>query len=1048
MSRLILLFAIILSLLPVASRAQLAAVAEKPIRIGRMPSLSPDGAKICFGYQGNLWVTLVAGGAATRLTANDSYDNNPRWSADGQWIAFNSNREGGSQIFVIPSVGGTAKQITFHSSTTTLCDWFPDGKALLVMTARETRYPSLYRLDLPSGRMHLLVTDTVKSILASLSPDGKWIAYTRGALADVIRKGYRGSANYDVYIAPVDRSAPPRKLTDSDRNDMWPAWSADSKTVYYCSERAGTMTVWKQGATGGNPVRVVNDPMDAVRYLSASRNGQMLAYECDNRICTTPVTGGPAKEVFILCRTDEKGPKTTFANYSNTNVSEYAVAPDGKHTAVIIRGDIFLATNDKPGEAKRLTDTPSREIGVTWSPDSKSIVYTSNQTGRFKLYRMDIATKDVKTLTAGDGIDSLPTYSPDGKWIAFLRSPNTSIHLIRPDGKDEQVAVKGPKIETVHWSPDGKWLAYNQEDAIRVMDVWVARVSADAVPVKVGTPINVSDHPGSNELPDWVSDGTKLLFRSNRYRNRDIETINDSGKYSLYSVSLEKEKEKFDEDDEPAKPAEKKPVDVKINPDEIEKRAKSVTAPEGGVVEFKVSPDGKSVAFTAGPRGQTDLWLTPIEGGSTTRLTTGEGPRNLQWSADSNKVYYISTAQSLKSMTKTATPGAVAFTVRMQTDRIVDYKAIFDEGWGKLNDWYYDKTFHGVDWLAVGAKYRGLIDQVTTRVDFDYLFTQMLGELNSSHTGFRNAATTRPARATGMLGVIADSEYAGPGVRISSVTPRSPADRDESRLRVGEYILSVDDATVLADSTLDQALTDKVNRTVVLKVNSKPSLEGARTVKIKPITIAAHQALLYEQWIDGRRAAVEKASGGRIGYLHVSDMGDDARNRFERDLYSIGQRKEGMVIDVRGNMGGDTHDSLLRMIERNKHYFTFAPRLETPFAVPERAYTKPLILLTDGEALSDAEVFANGFRELGLGKIVGEPTMGWIIFTYGFPLLDGTVCRIPHLGCFTNSGKDMENWGVPVDIRVENTPADAMAGRDPQVERAVEEVLKDPRLKK
>ena len=237
-----------------------------------------------------------------------------------------------------------------------------------------------------------------------------------------------------------------------------------------------------------------------------------------------------------------------------------------------------------------------------------------------------------------------------------------------------------------------------------------------------------------------------------------------------------------------------------------------------------------------------------------------------------------------------------------------------------------------------------------------------------------------------------------------------------------------------------------MGRTVTLLVNSKPDKIGARVVKIKPINSGEWRGLLYEKWLDERRATVEKESGGRLGYLHVPDMGDAARNRFERELFSIGQRKEGMIIDMRFNNGGDTHDSLLKILERNKHYFTFAPRTEASFPQPERAYTKPIILLINEFALSDAEVFANGFKELKLGKVIGTPTMGWIIFTSGTGLLDGSFMRLPYMGCYTLDGRDMENWGVPPDILVENTPAAYLAGHDTQLESATRELLKDSRL--
>jgi len=507
---------------------------------------------------------------------------------------------------------------------------------------------------------------------------------------------------------------------------MWPCWSGDSKTVFYTSEREGLATVWKQPRDGGRPTQVVTHPPDAVRWLAIARSGSDLVYECDDRIGVTSAKGGPVTAPPILCRTDERGPHAAYTTYSGSNVSEYELSPDGRRMAFVVRGDIFVVTIEKGGEAKRLTDNPTRDGDMAWSPDGK-----------------------------------------------------------------------------------------------------------------------------------------KLAFRSNRYHNRDIETINDSGRYTLYTVPLEREKEKFDEDEDAPKPAgkpadkpgekkEDKPVVVKAAPQEIERRAKQIVGLDEGIGAYSVSPDGKTVVFTARSLGTSDLWQVGTDGGAVQRLTTnGTSIGDFEWAPDSSRFYFLSGGAIHWLPRGGGAMGTVGFTVRMEIDRLVDYKATFDEAWQNLNDRYYDPKFHGADWNALRQKYRTKVDYVTVRPDFNYLMTELLGELNSSHTGFSGGGS-RPARETGYLGIWHDDAYAGPGIKVRTVLHRSPADHEESRLNAGDYILSIDGQEVQADSTCDKALTEKVGRTVPLLVNNKADKTGARTVKIKPIGYGEGRNLLYEKWLEGR----------------------------------------------------------------------------------------------------------------------------------------------------------------------------------------------------
>lgn len=423
------------------------------------------------------------------------------------------------------------------------------------------------------------------------------------------------------------------------------------------------------------------------------------------------------------------------------------------------------------------------------------------------------------------------------------------------------------------------------------------------------------------------------------------------------------------------------------------------------------------------------------------RLAVGVGASTnpIIWAAG-NRIYFINgdTVQYVPS--GGGGPNALGFTARMDIDLAEDRRVAFNEAWKELNDRFYDPKFHGRDWKSIGEKYRPLVEWCCTKEEFRALLDEMFGELNASHLGvYREPRTS--AQDTAYLGVLYDDSYDGPGVKISKVMPKGPADHDESRLKKDEYILEVDGKPATLTESFYSALNAKIGKRIRLLVNDKPSATGARSVYVRGIGAASWRNLVYEDWVRGKREMTDKLSGGKAAYIHVIDMMDPARFRFERELFSLTEGKDALVLDVRFNTGGNTHDALLRILERTRPYFRMRFRGGREFNQPERAWTKPTVLLVNERSVSDAEIFPNGFRELGLGKIVGEKTNGYVIFTNQYTLIDGTVIRRPFNACLRLDGTDLENYGVPPDIRVENTPDDNAAGRDPQLERAVKEAL-------
>ncbi|MCX7642529.1 MAG: S41 family peptidase [Armatimonadetes bacterium] len=1013
----------------------------EPARFLRHPSFSPDGRQIAFSYMGDIWVVSDSGGTATRLTVHPAHDIRPKFSPDGKWIAFNSNREGNYDIYLMPAVGGKPKRLTFHSADDILGDWSPDGRWIVFSSGRDHRFAQIYLLEVETGYVRRLTNDETNLHSPTFSPDGKYIVFCRGGTS-WWRKGYIGSANSEIWRLPLsiegDRITVGKaeRLTNYNGNDWWPMVSRDG-SLYFVSDRKGVFNIWRmrfgEMKNGQEPKaeQVTNHP-DRVLYPSMSHDGRLIVYEHDFSLWVVPAKGGSPKRLTIYAPSDEIQNRRQRLTLTS-QATEFSLSPDGKQIAFVVRGEIFVISAERGGEAKQITNHPYRDFDIDWSPDSRKLAFISERDGNNEVYIVDVKTRELKRLTTTpDAVESNPKWSPNGNYVAFVRGPfGKQLCWVDVNTGEEKIVVEGPFIGEFEWSPDGRWICFNRRGpANNVTDLYI-------VPWNGGKVVNVTRLPYWNGSIVWTKEGKHIVFRSNRTDNN----------VDIYVLPLERPKERFDEEEAERKPPERKEGDkrlpeVKIDFTDIHKRIRRLTATifdEGG---FAVSPDGKTVIFTATSVDQPEIWSIPLEGGSLTRLASGVPASQLQFSPDGNKLYFLSTGGSIRFLTRpTNAIGSVSFTARMIVDRLVELQHMFDEGWRLLKEQFYDEKMHGVDWDAIHRKYRPLIEHVALKEDFYALVNMMLGELNASHLGIGGPTVSGPS--TAYLGVWFDPEHRGPGVKIASVLKNSPADKDESRLNAGEFILTIDGVEVSNNEQLWETLADKAGRTVELLVNDKPTKEGARVVKIKPIDRGQWLNLIYEDWVEKRKQKVEELSNGRVGYIHIQAMNQSELRKFEREFYAevVGE-KEALIIDVRFNGGGRIHDELLSILKR-RLYALEQYRSTPPFTQPFQVWQKPTIVLINEFSASDAEIFPKAFRDLGLGKLVGVPTYGGVIGTYNVTLIDGsTSFRVPVTGWRTLDGVNLENYGVKPDIYVEHTPEDNANDRDLQLEVAVKELLK------
>ena len=824
-----------------------AAGAQDPIRMARTPDISPDGKLVAFSYLGDVWVVQAIGGTARQVTTNPAHDLGPVFSPDGRWIAFSSNRHGSYNVFVVPVQGGPPRRLTFDSDNDLVTGWSPDGKRILFASTRSVAFPpnfELYAVPVEGGMAHRVSADGGKE--GVFSPDGTRIAYMRGP-GLWYRKGYRGSANDDVWVCDADGSHN-RQLTNFDGQDASPMWSADGKWIYYVSEFYGTpanivrMPSTPVGnadastVTAAPPQQITFHKDDAVRRARISANGEWIVYECgaDLWVVSTKEGSAPRKLAIEVDADDKVNPERpeTFTN----RATEFVVSPDEKHVVFAVHGKLFLTPISGTPRAVQLTDGESMDHGAAWAPDGNRVLFVSDRGGHEDVYALDSADADhprlidahkfkVARLTDTPDPEFGVGFAPDGKHVSFLRDGR--LWTMNPDGSDQKVVVDRPQVFDYDWSPDSKWLVYARRDGASASELYIVPAGGATVqdPAR-----NVTRYATYNGDVTWSLDGKKIAFLSER-----------RGKNNLLVLDLLK----------PLAPGVAAPSSgaaVDIDWDDIHLRTNSIsTLP---VEEVAISPDGSKTAFRSGG----DLWVAATNGGQTTRLTTGgQQPRMIQWSRKklpfggyADLIYFLDGQGALR-VTRAApqngsdgkpdsTAALVPFKVKLTVRTDEEFTEMFDQTWRYLSENFYDVKFHGHDWDAVRAKYRPLVKYVAMKEDLYTLLYLMMGELNASHLGVGGYAPT-PEEQTAELGLVWDEAYRGKGLRVLDVLKRGPADRRGLSLKPGEFVLAIDGAEVTEATDLSRLLNGKVGETVELQAAADPNADpkARRRVEVRAI---------------------------------------------------------------------------------------------------------------------------------------------------------------------------------------------------------------------
>jgi tricorn protease len=1041
------------------------------------PGISPNGQDIAFVSGGDIWTVSSKGGDARLLVSNPAAESRPLYSPDGKRLAFTSSRTGNGDVYILNLETGDVKRLTFDDGNEQISAWSRDGSKVYFQGTMQdiAGMNDIYTVSIEGGTPMPISADRyANEYFASPSPDGSTVAFSARGIASAQwwRNGRSHIDEAEIWLKKTTNGVKYEQLTESGSKDLWPLWSADGKTIFYVSDKNSAQNIWMKPLTG-KATQLSQFNKGRVLWASISNDGKTIAFERDFQIWKFDISSKKASPIPIKLVGTSSNSAVEHLRLTS-QFSELALAPDGKKLAFVAHGDVFAASSKDGGDAERVTKTAAVEGSPAWSPNSRSLVYTSDRNGVKQLFQYDFMTRTETQLTNDSQNDGQVAFAPDGKTLAFIRN-GTEIRLLDLQAKKESLLTKGyfgtlvfGGNDKLMWSPDGKWLAFEAYGVKSFLNIYVAPISPNYVePKQVSFLAN--SFGGS---PIWSPDSTYILFTSTQ-RTEDasvarIDLVTKTPKFredqfrelfqeetaknaKLNDTSV-KNKDKTSPTDTIIPPLSKTPEKtVKINFEGINQRLSLL--PVGvNVGEVALTKDGKTLVMTASVGGQVNIYTYSLdelsrEPAVAKQITTTLGNKsNLQLSPDGKESFYLEQGriQSVGLESRQVKPLSV--TAELDVDFATEKIQVFRQAWSVQNEAFYDPNFHGVDWKAIRQQYEPLAAGAQTPDELRRLLNLLVGELNASHSGASAPfLATAPQASVGRLGLRFDPlEYElTKRLKISEIIALGPADIS-GKIKVGDYIVAVDDSLINARSNFYQLLENKVNKRVVLKISSSANGSSPQEIVIRPISLGAEKGLLYRQWVQQQRDFVFKASNGRLGYAHIIDMSSASLAQFYLDLDSENHAREGVVIDVRNNNGGFVNAYALDVLTR-KAYMTMQPRgLQAASArsqLGQRALESPTILVTNQHSLSDAEDFSEGYHTLKLGKIVGEPTASWIIYTSSVTLIDGTNLRLPFIKITDNSGKNMELTPRPVDIPVVRPIGESYTDKNIQLETAVKELL-------
>lgn len=1052
----------------------------------RYAAISPDGSQIAFSFKGDIYTVPANGGRALQITTNPAHDTQPIWSPDGKQIAFASDRMGSMDIYVVDKEGGIPQRLTTHSGNETPIAFKGNEHVLFQanilpstddMQFASGQFPQVYEVSIAGGRPVMFSSMPMENI--SLSADGKSLLYhDKKGYEDPWRKHHTSSITRDVWLCNnLDGERSYKKLTSFKGEDRNPVWSGND-SFYYLSEQAGSFNVFKTNINGGAPIQITKHEKHPVRFLSCANNGT-LCYGYDGGIYTLK-EGEQPKKVNIKVVTD-KIDRDIIRQIKSSGATQIALSNEGKEIAFILRGDVYV-TSTEYKTTRQITNTPQQERNVDFAPDGRSLVYASERDGLWQIYQTSLTNKEEKLFTYATDIKEekltnsnvtsfQPQYSPNGKEVAFLED-RTTLRVINLASKQVRTVMDG-KFEYSYsdgdqwyqWSPDSRWILTNYIGIGGWNNKDVALVNASGN----GEIHNLTQSGYNDGNAKWVLDGKAMIWESDRagYRSHgswgahadiyimffDLEAyerfLMSKEELALVEEAEKKPEDKKEETGKKDKKAAKKTEEKKkdeIKPlvfdlDNCRDRIVRLTRHSSRLGDAVLSKKGDKLYYQASFEKGSDLWCQDLKENSTKLILKDVG-YGMMIPDKKGEDFYLCSHGGIKKVTaKDGKSKSVAF------EAIFDYKPaeerqyIFDHAWQQVKDKFYVEDIHGIDWEGYRDAYRRFLPSINNNYDFQELLSEMLGELNGSHTGARYYAPG-PALATANLGVFFDDTYQGNGLRIKEIMAKSPFTVKKCEVTPGCIIEEIDGKTIEAGMDYFPLLEGKAGKKVLLSIYN-PANGKRFDVSIKAISSGEQNNLLYKRWVDRNRRMVDELSGGRLAYVHVKGMDSQSfRTVFSELLSDKNRQKEAVIVDTRHNGGGWLHDDLATLLS-GKEYQRFVPQGQYIGSDPHNKWLKPSCVLVCEDNYSNAHGFPWVFKELGIGKLIGAPVPGTMTAVWWETQIDPTIVfGIPQVGCVDMRGQYMENNQLQPDIEVYNKPEDSLKGIDEQLATAVKEMLK------